>query len=262
MTKILTAHQPLYIPWLGFFQKVAMSDIFCLWDDVQFTPDAYIHRNRIKGPNGPILLTVPIHLKDYLEKTIKDMEIDNSQNWRRVHWNTMLVSYERKAPYFNSYKDFFEGIYKREWHKISDLDEYILKYLFKELKINVEFLKASELHFEEKKSDRVLDMCLKLNADLYIFGEGGEKYADRGKFLENGMKIHFQKYKHPDYPQLYGDFATNLSVLDLLFCFGERSYDIMTRGNPTKEDIIKKYSIGSSGADKSHDIPSEVPSTG
>ena len=225
---------------MGFFHKVAISDIFCLWDDVQFTPDAYIHRNRIKGPNGPMLLTIPLHMGDYFNKTIRDMAVDNSQSWRKTHWNSIQVSYGRKAPYFESYRDFFEGLYKKEdWGNIAELDEYVLKYLFKELKINVEFLRASDLHFEEKKSDRVLDMCLKLNADMYIFGEGGEKYADKQKFQEKGMKIYFQKYKHPEYPQLYGSFVSNLSILDLLFCFGEKSSEIIMKSNPKKEDLLK-----------------------
>jgi hypothetical protein len=243
MVSVLTAHQPLYIPWLGFFQKVSMSDVFCLWDDVQFTPDGYIHRNRIKGPNGPILLTVPVHMKNYYEKTINNIHIDNSQKWKKAHWNSILVSYAKKAPYFKSYSDFFEDVYRREWDVISDLDEHLLKYLFKELRINVDFIKASDLHFEGKKSDRILDMCNQLNADLYIFGEGGEKYADKAMFQEKGMKICFQRYRHPEYPQLYGNFVPNLSVLDLLFCYGEKSADILKADNPGKEHLIKKYSL-------------------
>jgi hypothetical protein len=183
MSTILTAHQPLYIPWLGFFQKLSMSDIFCLWDDVQFSPTDYIHRNRIKSPNGPVWLTVPIHSKDHREKTIKDMCIDTSQNWRRVHWNSLVVSYGKKAPFFECYSTFFEDIYKKDWEKIADLDECILKYLIKELGISVTFIKASEQHFEGKKSERVLDMYEKLGADLYIFGEMGEDYADKTLFM-------------------------------------------------------------------------------
>lgn len=243
MVSVLTAHQPLYMPWLGFFQKVSMSDVFCLWDDVQFTPDGYIHRNRIKGPNGPMLLTVPVHMKNYYETTINNIHIDNSQKWKKAHWNSIIVSYAKKAPYFKSYSDFFEDVYRRDWDVISDLDEHLLKYLFKELRINVEFIKASDLHFEGKKSDRILDMCNQLKADVYIFGEGGEKYADKAMFQEKGMKIYFQKYRHPEYPQLYGNFVPNLSVLDLLFCYGEKSADILKADNPGKEHLIKKYFI-------------------
>lgn len=243
MTLVLTAHQPLYIPWLGFFQKVSMSDVFCLWDDVQFSPNDYIQRNRIKSPNGPLLLTIPILTKDHREKTIKDMRIDDTKNWQRIHWNSLKVSYENKAPYFESYNNFFREVYEKQWEYLADLDEYILKYLLKELGISVTFIKASEIKFDGKKSERVLDMCIKLGADIYIFGETGEEYADKTSFQQSEVKLYFQKYKHPIYPQLYGNFESHLSVLDLLFCFGEKSYDILTRKNPTKEELLKKFTL-------------------
>lgn len=239
---MLTAHQPQYLPWLGLFQKISMSDVFCLWDDVQFTQDSFIHRNNIKNPNGPLLLTVPIHTENFMEKTIKDMDIDNGHAWKRNHWNSISFSYAANAPYFESYKDFFEDTYKKDWEKIVDLDEHILRYMLKELKIEVEFLKSSGLQFEGKKNDRILDMCLKLNADVLVFGQTGETYADEAMFAEKGVKLYFQKYKHPKYPQLYGNFTPNLSAIDLLFCFGEKSRDILTKNNPTREDIVKKFS--------------------
>lgn len=241
MVRVLTAHQPLYLPWLGFFQKVSMSDTFCLWDDVQFTNDSFIHRNNIKTPNGPTMLTVPIHMDDFKSKTIKDMTIDSNQAWRAKHWNTILTAYESSAPYFECYRDFFEDVYKRDWEKIIDLDEHLLKYLFNELKINVDYVKASDLGFEGKKNDRILDMCVKMDSDLLIFGQSGETYADLTKYREAGKQLHFQKYKHPKYPQLHGPFAPNMSVIDLLFCFGEKSRDILERGNPTRRELINKY---------------------
>ncbi|WP_424357787.1 WbqC family protein [Methanocella sp. MCL-LM] len=241
MVRVLTAHQPLYMPWLGFFQKVSMSDTFCLWDDVQFTNDSFIHRNNVKTPNGPTMLTVPIHMDDFKSKTIKDMTIDRNQAWRAKHWNTILTAYESSAPYFECYRDFFEDVYKRDWEKIIDLDEHLLKYLFKELKINVDYVKASDLGFEGKRNDRILDMCIKMDSDLLIFGQSGETYADLTKYREAGKLLHFQKYKHPKYPQLHGAFAPNMSVIDLLFCFGEKSRDILERGNPTRRELINKY---------------------
>lgn len=220
-----------------------MCDVFCLLDNVQFSKKDYIHRNRIKSPDGPVWLTVPMHTHNHQEKTIRDMYIDNSQKWNRSHWNNIVGAYGKKAPFFHSYNDFFEDIYKKKWEKIVDLDECILTYLFKELGISVNMLKSSEHYFEGKKSNFVLDMCIKLGADMYIFGEMGEAYAEVEQFEQNGIKLHFQNYNHPVYPQLYGDFVSHLSVLDLLFCFGEKSYDILTGQNPKREDLIKKFAV-------------------
>lgn len=238
MVTILTAHQPLYMPWLGFFQKVSMSDKFCLWDDVQFDPNDYIHRNRLKNPNGACMITVPIKSKGHREKTIKDMEIENQHNWKRVHWNTIFFSYS-KAPYFESYSDFFKKTFNDNWVSLVDIDVHILEYLFKELSMNVDIIKASEQSFEGAKTERIIDMCRKLGADIYIFGTLGKDYADLDLFKKAGIKPYFQDYKHPIYPQLWGDFIPNLSVLDLLFNCGEKSYRILSSGNPTRADIVK-----------------------
>ena len=238
MVTILTAHQPLYMPWLGFFQKVSMSDRFCLWDDVQFDPNDFQHRNRLKNPNGTCIITVPIKSKGYREKTIRDMYIENQHNWKRVHWNTVSVSYS-KSPYYDSYSDFFKKTFETTWERLIDLDVHILEYLFKELGMDVKIIIASQQEFKDTKSARIIDMCKKLNADVYIFGAMGKDYADLELFKKEGIMPYFQSYNHPVYPQLWGDFIPNLSVLDFLFNCGEKSYDILTSGNPTRDDIEK-----------------------
>lgn len=240
MVTILTAHQPLYLPWIGFFQKVSMSDKFCLWDDVQFDPNDFINRNYLKNPNGVCMITIPIKSKGYREKTIKDMHIENQHNWRRIHWNTFVVSYS-KSPYFESYSDFFKKTFDKKWDDLLDIDVHILEYLFKEMGMKVEIIMASKQTFEGTKTARIIDMCNKLNSDIYIFGAMGKGYADLDLLKKAGVKPYFQDYKHFVYPQLWGDFIPNLSVVDLLFNCGEKSYNILTNDNPTRDDIEKMF---------------------
>ena len=237
MTTILTAHQPLYMPWLGFFQKVAMSDKFCLWDDVQFDPNDYQQRNHLKNPNGSCLISVPVKSKNVRTK-IEDVHIENQHKWKRIHLNTLLISYA-KAPYFESYSDFFKQTYAKKWDRLLDLDIHILEYLFKELGMVVEITTASSLRFEGQKTSRIIDMCNRFDADIYIFGALGRDYADLDLLEKARIKPHFQEYVHPTYPQLYGSFVPNLSVVDLLFNCGEKSYGILTSGNPTHDDLVK-----------------------
>ena len=120
----------------------------------------------------------------------------------------------------------------------------MLKYFLKELKIDVKFCKASELNFEGRKSELVLDMCKRLGADLYIFGALGRDYAETGSFSQNGIDIYFQDYSHPVYPQTDGKFISNLSVIDLLFNVGRnRALDTIMEGNITKEELKKRVTI-------------------
>jgi len=237
---ILTAHQPTYLPWLGLFHKIAISDEYCFFDDVQYLVRDWNNRNKIKTANGDIWLTVPVLNKGYLDKKIREIEINNSLNWRDKHWKSIYLSY-KKAPYFNLYSDFFEDVYKKDWLYVTDLCEYMMKWLLKELKINVKYYKASELNFEGYKSSLVLDMCKNLNADTYIFGKLGADYVDVESFTKENVNIYIQEYKHPEYNQLWGGFKSNMSIIDLLFNMGPNSLDILMQNNITKEELNNMF---------------------
>ncbi|OGI09980.1 MAG: hypothetical protein A2Y40_02120 [Candidatus Margulisbacteria bacterium GWF2_35_9] len=238
---ILTAHQPTYLPWLGLIHKIMLADAYVSFDDVQYVPKEWINRNKIKTQNGPIWLTVPVLDKGYLESglTIKDIMINNNLPWRKKHWMSIYLNY-KKAPYFNQTSDFFEDLYKQDWVKICDLNEYVLKYLLKELGIDVSWHKLSEMTVSGSKNDLVLSMCKELNTDLYIFGALGKDYADVKSFNDQGMDVMFQEYIHPKYPQLHGEFESHLSILDLLFNVDIKNVkDIILMGNISKDQLKK-----------------------
>lgn len=234
---ILTAHQSVYLPWLGLLHKIAISDTYVYLDNVQFEKNSFTNRNKIKTAQKPVWLTVPVLLKNHFEKTIKEMEIDNSQDWSKKHWKSIYLNY-KKAPYFKKYSDFLENVYTKEWRYLSDLNEYMLKYFLKELRIEVQYYKASELDLKERKSDLILEISEKLGANVYVSGALGKDYLKKEKFDRQGIKIYFQDYKESLYPQLYGEFLPCLSIIDLLFNCGDRSLEVLMKGNITKEELI------------------------
>ncbi|MEY4747482.1 MAG: hypothetical protein RLZZ416_531 [Candidatus Parcubacteria bacterium] len=234
---ILTAHQPVYLPWLGLFHKIALSDEFCYFDDVQYLKKDWNNRNKIKTSQGPLWLTVPVLTTGHREKPIREIEINNAVNWRAKHWRSIYLNYHR-APYFERYADYFEGLYRRDWVHLSALNEHMLTWLLRELGIAVKFHKASEFAFKGQKSDLVLDMCRQLGANTYVFGALGTQYADEADFNKAGINILFQDYKHPVYPQLHGDFVPHMSVIDLLFNCGGASREILMSGNITKQEVL------------------------
>jgi len=227
---ILTGHQCVYLPWLGLFHKIALSDAYIYLDTVQYLKKDWNNRNKIKTIQGGIWLTVPVQTKGKFNQTLKEVQIDNSVNWRKKHWQSIRLNYS-KAPYFNCYAGFFEEIYQHEWDYLNDLNKTILMFLLEELKIKVDFIDSDKLNLVGEKSDLVLDMCLKTKADTYIFGTLGKDYADVNKFNENGVKVIFQEYKHPEYKQQFGKFEPYMSVIDLLFNCGNDSLDIIMSGN-------------------------------
>lgn len=234
---ILTAHQPVYIPWLGLFHKIALADFFVFFDEVQYVPKDWISRNYIKSANGPVLLTVPVLTKGYLQKTIAQIEINNNEKWAHKHWKTIMLNYQ-KAAYFKEYADFFEAVYKREWKYLAELNFHMLKWFLKILGIKVDVERMGKFDFQGEKSALVLDMCIKLKSNIYIFGALGKDYADIATFKEAGINPCFQSYNHPVYKQLWGSFLPNMSIIDLLFNEGPRSLELLMSGNVTKSNIL------------------------
>ena len=225
---ILTGHQPTYLSWLGLFNKISKSDYFVLFDTVQYLPKEWMNRNRLKSPNGPFFITVPVLNKSYLNKKIFEIKINNNIDWKRKHLKSIKLNYS-STEYFNQYFGYFEEIYSKKWLYLSDLNFEILKLLLKLLNINLNLLKLSELDIQGKKSELILNLCKKLGANKFIFGEQGINYAKINTFKENKIDVVFQNYKHPVYKQIYGSFISHLSVLDLLFNCGNKSLKIINR---------------------------------
>jgi hypothetical protein len=227
---ILTAHQPVYLPWLGLFHKIALSERFCVFDGVQYQIEDFNNRNRIKTHTGPIWLSVPVEAKNRFNRRICDIKIIPN-GWNRKHIKSIRHNYQ-KAPYFNNYIEVLEDyLLGREHVFLADLNTGMLEIFLKLLKIDIPVVRATDYSFVGHKSDLVLDMCQKLGATDFIFGEQGRNYADVDSFARSGIRIFFQSYNHPTYPQINGPFMPYMSVLDLLFNVGSSSREVIMSGN-------------------------------
>lgn len=233
---ILSIHQPNFIPWLGFFHKVMLSDIFVLLDNVQFEKNSFINRNKVKIVNGCCWLTVPVKLSRKFGIKINKVEIANKQAWRKKHLATIMHNY-KKTPYFEFYKPFFMEMYTKDWSSLVELNVFVLKKLFQMLSISTKIVLASTLEINGKKSDLVLNICKKYNADIYISGNLGRNYLINSDFCAAGIQIYYQNYQHPIYQQLYGDFLPYMSIIDLICNCGPNSKNIILNGNIRKDEL-------------------------
>ena len=118
---ILTAHQPVYLPWLGLFHKIALSDLFVWFDDVQYQTKDWNNRNKIKTANGPIWLTVPVLSKNHFDTKVGKIKINNNLPWAKKHLKSIKFAYS-KSKYFNNYFDFFVETYNKDWEFLSNLN--------------------------------------------------------------------------------------------------------------------------------------------
>ena len=235
---LLSAYQPSYLPWLGLFHKIAVADTFVLYDDVPYSRYGWHNRNNIAGPNGPLLLSVPVVRTKTAGINHDAVRIDQSTNWRRKHWRSIWQAYH-KTPYFKEYSGDLEEIYETEWSRLVDLNLTMLELLLKFLSIETPIVRASDIGLEGAKSSRALDMSEKMNADALLFGTLGRQYADVDEFAERGIVALFQDYVHPHYEIVGRVFRPNMSVIDLLFSHGPDSRSMLLSNNPTQDDYMR-----------------------
>ena len=173
---------------------------------------------------------MPVKSKNHFNILISEAQIIED-GWRKKHLKSIFLSY-KKSPYFEEYFSGLEEIILNDnYDLLTDLNYDLLVFFLKALSINVPIVKASSYSFQGDKSDLVMDMCIKLNCSNYIFGEKGLEYANLESFKQNNINLHFQNYNHPKYNQLWGKFSPYMSVIDLLFNEGNKSYEILMNNN-------------------------------
>lgn len=235
---IITGHQPNYLPFLGFFHKIAQADVFAIVDNVQFVKRGtfgWMNRNRIRTKDGWMWLSVPVLTKGKYHQLIIETKINNDLPWGKKHFNAIYHNYHR-APYFKKNIGFFEDIYKRHWDNLNDLNIEIITYIIKELGINIKkIVRCSDLGVEGKATNYVIDICRKLKADTYLSGIHGKDYLDKSLFLKENIKLIYQEFVHPVYKQQFAGFIAELSIIDLLFNCGPNSLDILLGRNAVSD---------------------------
>lgn len=219
--------QPGYLPWLGFFEQMYKSDVFVIYDDVQYDKEGWRNRNRIKSANGVQWLSVPVLFKLSEAPLITEIKIDNKVNWRKKHLTSIRQNYA-KSKHFNDYIGFFEDAYARDWESLLDLDLFFISGLARHLGMEDKIIhRSSALNIRGDRIERLINLCKHFKADAFYEGYAGKNYIDENKFLAHGIKVSYQDYQHPVYKQLYGEFVPYLSVIDLLFNNGSDSIDII-----------------------------------
>jgi len=222
---LVAGHQPHYLPWIGYFNKIEQSSQFCLVDSVQFTKKWFQNRNKIRTKSGEVWLTVPVKTHDRFEQPIADVLIDNATPWRRKHWRTIELAY-KDAPFFKPYADFFIDVYATLMARGAFPDDHPLCLGMPGMHGNYTAVTAMQ------KTDLLIDICQKTGADGYLSGTGGAKsYVQLEKFEEAGLLHEFQQFTHPVYPQIHGGFVPRMAILDLLFNVG-----------PDAERLVKEAS--------------------
>lgn len=216
--------QPFYLPYGGVFELARLADVFVYYDDVQFVPQNWQVRNRIKVAGGTQWLTVPVQRRH--GQLINEARAVTTSNWTRKHHNAIELAYA-KAPHSASLAPFLKEMYERDWENLVDVNITAFELLADLLGVQAEFRRSSELALPGRGSDRVLAYCRELGATSYLSGPSARDYLDEASFSEAGIALEYHRFEPPTYSQVHGPFVPGLSVIDLIANEGPAATEIL-----------------------------------
>lgn len=232
---IVTMHQPNYLPWIGFFSKIAHSDCLIITDILQYTRHSVTNRNKVRTAEGSCYLTVPIN-KKFHGSRICDVPLPVDKTWQERHWRSIIHHYS-KTRYFANYQDFFEKLYRKDFEYIWQINEEIILYLIQCFEIGTKVIKSSNMNVapELEKTDLMIAMLEIVGADIYLSGPSGRDYLEQEKFPQHNIGLKFFKFQHPVYSQRYPGFQPNMAAIDLLFNMGPQASEIIRSSGGIEE---------------------------
>ena len=221
----VAAHQPNYIPWLGYFAKLASADIFVFLDDVQLPQGrSYVHRSRIHAHPDGAWLSAPIRREE--RQLIKDVRFAEA-DWRRKHQATLFHTY-RKAPFFEPAMALVETIYGVETDSLARFNMNAVTAVAGYLGLSCRFELSSAFGVSRSSDDRLIDLVKAVGGDTYISGAGGQNYQHPEKFDAAGIRLCVRAYQPRPYAQHQeGGFVPGLTVLDALFNLGPAAVQLL-----------------------------------
>jgi hypothetical protein len=224
---ILSAAQPYFAPFPGFFYKAYLSDVLVILDSVQFPRrTTWITRNRFKNSQGTLWMTVPVWKKGLGLQKIDGVRICYDFHWTRKHLESLRAAYAN-APYFADHLPFVEELFSSNFERLIDLNLKIIRYIMKELRIRTELVLLSELGVEARGDRLPVEICRKMGSPHFAAQKPAGKYLDQALFREADIGLEYFSVPTPVYPQLWGDFIPDLSAFDLIFNCGPKAREIM-----------------------------------
>jgi hypothetical protein len=212
-------HQPDFVPWLGFFHRLCIADIYIVLDNVQFIRRGWTHRDKIKEAGQERWLTIPVIKTGRFDQLIADVEIDDSQPWRHKHLRTIEAAYAGTSA-FAAIFPALRALYAQGHTTLMAFNLALLEWLSSTLGIRIDTRMASALPAGGRQNERLINLVHAVGGTVYLTGTGARDYLDEAMFNSAGLTVRWQRFQHPAYAQTKGPFIPNLSTLDPLFNLG------------------------------------------
>ncbi len=218
-SRVVAIHQPNFLPWLGYFDKIARADVFVLLDDVEFSKGSYTNRVRILVNGEPKWLTVPVDRGGGSTQPISEVRIREDGRWRQKAVETIRHAYAR-AEHFDEAFAVVEPLLGEGTDLLAELNESGIRELARRLAPGAELVRSSSLGTGGRATDRLIEIVGAVGGDAYLGGGGAGGYQEDEKFERSGIELIGQEFGHPDYPQAADEPVHGLSVVDALMSCG------------------------------------------
>jgi hypothetical protein len=230
--------QPVYLPWLGYFDQMRRVDVFVIADEMRYSSSGWAHRNRVKGPDGPCWLTLPARPQH--DQPINQVRLDRSVPWKRKHLATLRHFYARGVEAQTLLAE-LDAVLDESAERLVGVSIPTVRFLADRLGIRTPIVISSELGLEARYRERfpehadptrrIIAYMEALGATELLEGESGQSYFDVPLFESHGFRVTFHRYLHPTYAPLHGPFLSHMSALDLLLSVGmERARAVLASG--------------------------------
>jgi hypothetical protein len=232
---LVAAHQPNFFPWLGFFNKLWRCDTFVVLDDVQFEKSgkgSWVNRVRLANGGQSYWFTLPLDRAFQGTRTVAEMRIDGSRDWRARLVRTLQLHYGR-APAFAATFPLLRSLVEFQTDSLLEYNLQALRGLMRILGLEQgKLVMSSALASRGVATERIVSLTRAAGGHAYLSGKVAmETYQDPSVFAEAGVHLIAQNYRHPIYLR-GGEFVPGLSILDpLLWCGPEQTSRLLADTN-------------------------------
>ncbi len=224
MSRVVACHQPNFLPWLGFFDKLARADVLVLLDDVQFPRSSRgtpMNRVKVMVSGEPRWVTVPVVRSG--TQAIREVAVDDAQPWRRKVLGTIESNYARE-PHFDEVMPVVREVVETVAPNLAAYNEHGVRRLAGLIGLDPgRLVLQSELGGEGAATDLLISLVRAAGGDTYLSGDGADEYQEVDKYAAAGLELRFQEFTAPDY-----GVPPGLSVVDALMRVGpERTRELL-----------------------------------
>lgn len=216
---VVAIHQPNYLPWMGFFDKVNKADVLVFLDNVQYNKRSWTNRVQIKTPGGPAWLSIPVKVKGRSTQPLFEAEICYETDWVSRHTETLARNY-RRHPFYSQVEEVVVPVFRRRFTFIGELNIELIRGLLQLLGIDRPLFQATRLGVKGAATELLIDITRAVGGTAYLSGDGADGYQEVDLFEKSGIRLYYQHFLHPVYEQRFGEFVPGLSIFDVICCCG------------------------------------------